>query len=808
MKKLHLLKMIFLLCALVVGSGSAWAVDYELYSGTITEGDYVIVYSGKAMKNSISSNRLEYWSVTPANNKISNPEATIVWHIAASGDYWTIYNAAVSKYAASTGSKNQAKLEDSVTDNSKWTVTGTSTYEFENKARAAADSDNDKKWLRNNGTYGFACYASSTGGELSLYKKVASSKEPAGLSYSTSKYSTTFGASFPTPSLTNPNSLSVTYSSSDATIADVNSTTGAVTIKSKMGNATITASTEGNDDYEAGSASYKIYVYEHDGTAANKAFTVTEANDFIKNTLYADEETKYYVSGIVSQTNSTISSGKNTYYISDNGTKTNQLQVFQGKDLENANFTTSTLVKWGENVIVYGPLLLYNNKNEINTGNYLYSITRKTAPNLTVHADINNFEVTQEIPVSDLYSTVSEGNVTIVSDNEEVSNIISNKLVALKPGTAKITVTVAFNNSHAGEEKSFNVTVTVKDPVAPAGLNDVGFKKVTTEGDVASGEYLIVYEGGNVVFNGSLATLDDGNNYIGVTISNNTIPALETLKAATFTYDATNHTLVSKSGKYIGRGEYSNGLTQADAATLTNSLSIDGGNVVITALNSEGTGTDAGKFTTLRYNSTNSPYRFRYYKTGQQAIQLYKLSSTTTYTVSIGETGYKTLISAASATLPDGLTAYKAVSAGEGKINLTSVASIKAGCAYILKGTASTDYTLTVTNSPEEPTGNILEVSTESSGNGCYVLANGSSGVGFYKWTGGSLGAGRAIVPASEVSTARGFLEFCFDDEDVTSVNELKTQKADIQYFNLAGQRVAQPTKGLYIVNGKKVIIK
>ena len=26
--------------------------------------------------------------------------------------------------------------------------------------------------------------------------------------------------------------------------------------------------------------------------------------------------------------------------------------------------------------------------------------------------------------------------------------------------------------------------------------------------------------------------------------------------------------------------------------------------------------------------------------------------------------------------------------------------------------------------------------------------------------------------------------------------------------YNLAGQRVAQPTKGLYIVNGKKVIIK
>ena len=28
------------------------------------------------------------------------------------------------------------------------------------------------------------------------------------------------------------------------------------------------------------------------------------------------------------------------------------------------------------------------------------------------------------------------------------------------------------------------------------------------------------------------------------------------------------------------------------------------------------------------------------------------------------------------------------------------------------------------------------------------------------------------------------------------------------EYYNLAGQRVAQPTKGLYIINGRKVVIK
>ena len=45
---------------------------------------------------------------------------------------------------------------------------------------------------------------------------------------------------------------------------------------------------------------------------------------------------------------------------------------------------------------------------------------------------------------------------------------------------------------------------------------------------------------------------------------------------------------------------------------------------------------------------------------------------------------------------------------------------------------------------------------------------------------------------------------------DATAISTVKAEKtvAAGEYFNLAGQRVAQPTKGLYIVNGKKVIVK
>ena len=144
---------------------------YALYSGALTEGDYVIYYNGKAMKNTVTSNRLDYTAVTPSEDIITDPDASIVWHISKSGDYWYIYNKSVEKYAGGNSSKNQGALIASQTDYTKWTVTGTSTYDFVNYGCANRATNKDNKYLRNNGTYGFACYANTTGGELTLYKK-------------------------------------------------------------------------------------------------------------------------------------------------------------------------------------------------------------------------------------------------------------------------------------------------------------------------------------------------------------------------------------------------------------------------------------------------------------------------------------------------------------------------------------------------------------------------------------------------------------------------------------------------------------
>ena len=54
------------------------------------------------------------------------------------------------------------------------------------------------------------------------------------------------------------------------------------------------------------------------------------------------------------------------------------------------------------------------------------------------------------------------------------------------------------------------------------------------------------------------------------------------------------------------------------------------------------------------------------------------------------------------------------------------------------------------------------------------------------------------------------YLQLVFADSETTGINDVISKTADVRcgVYNLNGQRVAKPTKGLYIVNGKKVIVK
>ena len=772
MKKALLTKLMLLLCALIAGSSSAWADDYELYSGTITEGDYVIYYSGKAMKNSIASNRLEYTAVTPSDNKITDPDASIVWHIAASGDYWTIYNASVSKYAASTGSKNQAKLETSVTDNSKWTVTGTNTYEFENKARAAAASDNDKKWLRNNGTYGFACYASGTGGALSLYKKSAAA--PTKVSKPSISGNEVFLTSTEVSITCSTTGAAIQYSTDGTSWNNYSAPftlTETTTVIAKATKSGLAASDEASKTFT------KV-------TPMTVADALTAINGLADNGTIADQ----CVAGIISQVDN-YSSNAITYWISNDGTTTSQLEVFKGKGLNGANFTAKTDLNVGDQVTVFGTLKKYvsgtNTTPEFDAGSQLLSYSATGAPTpainasaVIIDADATSGEITYTIDnptAASLTAAVKEG--------DWISN------VQVDAVNSKVTFSVTQNT---GEQRIGYITLSYEGATS----KDV---KVTQKATYGTATLPFAFDGGKADIEST-----DGLTHTGLGSDYGYSPKLK--------FDNTDDFLILRINGAAQKLYFDIKGNSFSGGTFEVQTSADG--VTYTELKSY---TELGA---VSHESLDLASTVRYIKwiytsksSGNVALGRIGIDCEAAYIPSAGYATYTT---------PNdvdftgtGITAYKVSVIGASNVTLEEVTEAPAGTPLVLQATAG-NYALKIVASAAAVSGNKLLVSdgtaTTTDANTVYALASKGDPavVGFYKVQAGKkVPAGKGYLSVA-VTSAPEYLGFD-GDGNTTGVETLNVERGtlnDNSYYNLAGQRVAQPTKGLYIVNGKKYVVK
>jgi hypothetical protein len=159
-------------------------------------------------------------------------------------------------------------------------------------------------------------------------------------------------------------------------------------------------------------------------------------------------------------------------------------------------------------------------------------------------------------------------------------------------------------------------------------------------------------------------------------------------------------------------------------------------------------------------------------------------------------------------------TVYKAAINGS-SLTLTEIADrvINAGQAVILKSdAASIAMTTSADASAASYTDNVLEgvdvATAKADGYKYYVLSNEGATLGFYLYSGATLGANKAFIKVADTG-APEFYAFDFGG-NTTGVNDVRNKTADVRdtVYNLNGQRVDKPTKGLYIVNGKKVIIK
>lgn len=424
-------------------------------------------------------------------------------------------------------------------------------------------------------------------------------------------------------------------------------------------------------------------------------------------------------------------------------------------------------------------------------------------------------------------NTPSNGNITYSGFDSDIVTFTDGNMQAVAEGTTTVTATLEATAEYEGDVTTFTITVVPEHSNMASHL----YKKVTSNADLTAGKYLIVYEEGSVAFNGGLTTLDAAGNVIDVTISDDKIFCEED---AYFLIDPEAGTIHSASGLYIGITGTSNGLkTSKDADAYTNDISIDDYEDAVIIIGTM----------TLRFNKDSGQNRFRYFKSGQQAIQLYKAVDPFSFEIledATDGTDHYATISAL------GSEKYYQVSGGAEVFTLTVDNNklvfstpftdgdvIPSNGAYLVRGVPG-DYEFTAAPDPENPV-DISENMLFSTGNGENGItaeemdaAHTDPGYKFYKlayhlitrmvgfFWGKENGAPfncfsghqayLAVPPSENAGNASAFF---FDG--TTAISEVVSESStDNTTYTLSGIRVDSKNlpKGIYIVNGNKVVIK
>lgn len=185
-----------------------------------------------------------------------------------------------------------------------------------------------------------------------------------------------------------------------------------------------------------------------------------------------------------------------------------------------------------------------------------------------------------------------------------------------------------------------------------------------------------------------------------------------------------------------------------------------------------------------------------------------------TETVSVSEAGYATYATKYNVEVPN----YENVKVMTVKVNddnsTITLYDVPAGTVIpaktgILVKAAKGNHNFVVTSKEgtELTNNNLVAATADVTSNGAkfFALTNIGDKVGF------ALVANGVVIPAGkaylEVPTSTPAKFFSLDGE-ATGINSVKTAKADGAYYTLEGVKTTKPVKGLYIHNGKKIVVK
>ena len=555
----------------------------------LADGDNVIIVNkdaGKAISTTQATNNRPATGITfdaDGNAIVPSSTAIQVFTLEGNTEGWYFNTGSGYIYAASS-SNNHLKTETEADDNAKATISisdGDATIQFQ--------GSNTRNLLKyNSGSSIFSCYSSGQQ-PVQIYSKPVN-KTLTGIMLS-GEYPTTFfvGDEF---SFGETGTVTAVYDDNSTKVVTELATFSGYDMNT-AGNQTVTVS------------------YTERGETKTQTYDITVNNRALSSiTLSGDYPTTFNVGDTFSHEGMTVTA---TY---DNNTSEDVTAdaTFEGYDMSTAGTQTVTVS--------------YTKADVTKTATYEITVNAVAVTGITLDKEAIQLKVGK---TTKLTATVEPDNATdktvVWSSGDETVATVSEDgtVTAVAEGTATITA----GTPDGAQTATCTVTV-----IAATAATEY-YEKVTSAPEDWSGEYLIVYEDGSVAFDGSLSTLDAAGNTIEVEIEDNKIEATDDVNDAAFTIAKMEggYSVKAASGKFIGATSYANSLASSDSE-IANSLSLDAsGNAVIKV-------TTSGGDVTLRYNYGSNQLRFRYYKSGQQAIQLYKkveATSVTTYSLVVGE---------------------------------------------------------------------------------------------------------------------------------------------------------------------------
>lgn len=501
------------------------------------------------------------------------------------------------------------------------------------------------------------------------------------------------------------------------------------------------------------------------GTSSNSQVSAITVNYTIGN-----QGTTYYWSAPVAATveRPEITLDANPFTFSTTATitcATDGVDIKYSYDGENWNDYTTPLTIT-ETKTIYAKAVLNSDESQVAS---VTATKNLVEPTVTISATgITNTNVFAGTDAGSLSASVTyndaaiEGAVVTWSGNNDAVatiNASTGAVTLVGAGSVTFTATYAGNGDYSEKTKSYNMTVIYDDPNAPGTINNP-----LTVADVNSGSY-------------------SGDNYVTGYIVGFFVSKDDDAVHSGKTNLALSDTPDEKSG--------ANTIAiQLPSGTLRTSWNIEDNNVI--------------GYKVLVYGSVESYY------TGKTGVKSTSEITAVSVPVSISAAGWATYSSnyPLDFTGVTALTAYTA-SKESSVVKFNKVTGkVPANTGLLVRGETAN---VPVCASAEAVQNLLVGVTAETvmDANSIFVLMKGASGIGFYKNTNAfTLRANSAYLPAEAVPTtdARAFIAL---DDETTGIADVKAVKEDAEgMFDLQGRKIAKPTKGLYIVNGKKIVVK